>query len=104
VDYVVANYQGYVSLVRAAAGGDEALRQIYEAARAALTDRVFGEGTATWPVPDTPAHRLLVRGWTALVEELTLAWMHDPHQLSRDDLLEVVAGALPVLVSLGDRP
>ena len=41
VDYVVANRPGYVSLVRAAAGGNEALREIYEEARAALTGRMF---------------------------------------------------------------
>src|SRR6195952_5089467 len=41
LDYVVANYTGYVSLVRAAAGGNEELRAIYEEGRRALTDRIF---------------------------------------------------------------
>jgi AcrR family transcriptional regulator len=37
VDYVVANYEGYSSLVRGAASGNEALREIYEEARGVLT-------------------------------------------------------------------
>src|SRR4051812_30635038 len=41
VDYVAENYQGYVSLIRGAAGGHEDLRRIYEESRAALTDRMF---------------------------------------------------------------
>src|SRR3954468_25043858 len=41
VDYVAENYQGYVSLLRGAAGGHESLREIYESARSALTDRLF---------------------------------------------------------------
>src|SRR5690349_18333700 len=41
VDYVVTNYEGYSSLVRGAAGGNDELRRIYEEARGALTDRIF---------------------------------------------------------------
>ena len=55
VDYVVANYEGYVSIVKGAAGGNETLRQIYEEARAALTDRIFTEDAQGELIPDTPA-------------------------------------------------
>jgi AcrR family transcriptional regulator len=41
LDYVLDNQEGYRSLVRAAAGGNPALREIYEECRAALTDRIF---------------------------------------------------------------
>ena len=41
LDYVTANHQGYVSLVRGAAGGNAAMRQVYDDARTALTDRIF---------------------------------------------------------------
>src|SRR6476659_6377801 len=41
VDYVATNFAGYVSLVRGAASGNEDLQEIYEEARAALTDRIF---------------------------------------------------------------
>ena len=62
VDYVVTNYQGYVSIVRGAAGGNETLRQVYEETRAALTDRIFTEDAQGEIIPDTPAARLMVRG------------------------------------------
>ncbi|MGI8645247.1 MAG: TetR/AcrR family transcriptional regulator [Nocardioides sp.] len=103
VDYVVANYEGYVSLVKGAASGDESLRLIYEEARAALADRIFAEDAQGEVVADTPPHRLVVRGWTALVEELTLSWAVDPHGISRADLLDVIAGSLPALVELSTR-
>ena len=57
VDYVVANHQGYVSLVQGAAGGNESLREIYEEARAALTDRIFTRGrrrATSSPTPRPP--------------------------------------------------
>ena len=56
VDYVVANYEGYLSLVKGAAGGNEALRRIYDEARAALTDRIFREDAraSCSPTPRPP--------------------------------------------------
>ncbi|GAA4736825.1 TetR/AcrR family transcriptional regulator [Nocardioides endophyticus] len=103
VDYVVANHEGYVSLVKAAAGGNESLRAIYEEARAALNSRIFredavadsGEGEI---VPDTPATRLVVRGWSAMTEELVLAWIDDPGGVTRDQLLAIIAGSLRAVV------
>src|ERR671920_1262347 len=53
VDYVVANHQGYLSLVKGAAGGNDTLREIYEEARAALTDRIFREDVRGEILPDT---------------------------------------------------
>src|SRR3954469_11614521 len=103
VDYVVANQEGYRSLVRAAAGGNDALRRIYEGARAALTDRVFREDTGGEILPDTPLTRLLVRGWSALAEELVLSWAEEPAGVSREELLAVLAGSLPALADAGAR-
>ena len=100
VDYVVANHQGYLSLVRAAAGGNETLRQIYEEARSALNGRVFREDDRGTVVPDTPATRLAVRGWSAMVEELVLSWIADDRGLTREQLIELLASALPALVAV----
>lgn len=98
VDYVCANRPGYLSLVRAAAGGDEQLREIYEEARASLTDRMFGqvgsEGLSSLGYEDTAAIRLMVRGWSALAESAVLAWSEDPHEMAKPDLLRALAGAL----------
>lgn len=101
LDYVLGNRSGYVSMVRAAAGGDDELRAIYNESRRALTDRVFekAEGLVDVGIIDTPATRLLARGWAALVEDTVLAWIDDPAGLSRDDLLERLGAALVTLIA-----
>lgn len=99
VDYVVANHEGYLSLVKAAAGGNETLREIYEEARDALNGRIFREDGGEI-IPDTPATRLLVRGWSAMVEEVTLSWIAEPRNVSREELLEMLAASLPALVEV----
>jgi AcrR family transcriptional regulator len=107
VDYVVANYEGYSSLVRGAAGGNADLRRIYEEARGALTDRIFTAADAdAGPGPvlgvtlvDTPASRLMVRGWSAMTEDVVLAWVRDPAGVPKSDLLLMLAAALPGALS-----
>ena len=103
VDYVAANHTGYVSLIRAAAGGNEELRSIYQEARRALTGRIFDiagpEQLEALGVADSAATRLLVDGWAALVESLVVAWVEDPAGLSREQLLQRLAHALPVIVA-----
>ncbi|WP_235537143.1 TetR/AcrR family transcriptional regulator [Nocardioides sp. Soil805] len=100
VDYVLANLTGYRSLVRAAAGGSEELRAIYEEARAALTDRIFREDSLGEHLSDDPATRLVVRGWSALVEETVLTWAQEPSAMSRDALVDTLVAALPALVGV----
>ena len=51
-------------------------------------------------VPDTPAARLVVRGWAALTEELVLTWVVDPAGVTREELLGVLAASLPALVEV----
>jgi AcrR family transcriptional regulator len=99
VDYVVANHEGYLSLVKAAAGGNETLREIYEEARSALNSRVFREDQGEM-ISDTPAMRLAVRGWSAMVEELVLAWIDEPGALTREQLIEVMGASLPAIVAI----
>jgi AcrR family transcriptional regulator len=94
VTYVAANFAGYVSLVRGAASGNEDLQDIYEEARAALTDRIFDGADH-----HTPAVRLMVRGWSALAEDVVISWVRDPGDVSRDDLLTMLAAALPGVLS-----
>jgi AcrR family transcriptional regulator len=100
VDYVVTNHEGYLSLVKAAAGGNETLREIYEEARSALNGRVFRDDAQGTVVPDTPATRLVVRGWSAMVEELVLSWIDDDRGLTREQLIEVLAASLPAVVAV----
>ncbi len=100
LDYVVGNQEGYRSLVRAAAGGNPALREIYQECRTALTDRIFTADAQGEVVADTAANRLVVHGWSAMAEEVVLAWVADPGGVSREQLLGLLAGSLPALVSL----
>lgn len=100
LDYVVANYEGYLSLVKAAAGGNETLREIYEEARSALNSRIFREDAQGDIIPDTPATRLVVRGWSAMVEELVLSWIAEPGGITREQLLEIMAASLPAIVEV----
>jgi len=98
VDYVIANHAGYRSLVKAATGGNDSLRAIYDATFAALAERFFTADPDGVVVPDTPAVRLLIHAWQAMVEDLVLTWCDSPAGLSREDLLQVVTTSLPALV------
>jgi AcrR family transcriptional regulator len=98
LDYVESNHEGYLSLVKGAAGGNETMRAIYDEARAALTDRIFREDAQAEIIPDTPTTRLVVRGWSAMVEDLVLSWVADPAGVSRDELLAIMIASLPALV------
>lgn len=103
VDYVSANYQGYVSLVRGAAGGHEGLREIYEQSRAALTDRLF-EGAVAFEaeelgLADTPGVRLAVRGWAAFIEEVVVEWVRQPRGITREELLLTLSASLPGILA-----
>ena len=103
VDFVSANRESYVSFVRAAAAGDEEFHRIYEDARTALTDRIFvqagGEVLAQFGVDDSPAVRLLVRGWSAAVEDVVLSWLDDDRGISKDQVLHMLASSLPATTS-----
>jgi hypothetical protein len=40
---------------------------------------------------------MVVRGWSALVEDMLLSWLDDDRGLSRAQLVEMMAVALPSL-------
>jgi AcrR family transcriptional regulator len=96
VDYVLANYEPYVSLVKGAAGGDQVLREIFEDTRTALTARIF-DSLAEYGLADTPAVRLLARGWSAMVEETVLSWVPD-QEVPKEEMLLLLAEALPAVL------
>lgn len=99
VDYVIDNTVGYRSLVRAASGGNDAVRAIYERTFTAMGERFFSVDAGTIELEPTPATRLVIHAWQAMVEDLVLAWCDDPAGLTRDDLLRVVTGSLPALLA-----
>jgi len=107
VDYVLANFEGYVSLLKGAAGGNEALRAIHDEVRGVLSDRIFTQPSPSGDsdnelVADTPHDQPVVRGWSALCEELVVTWATDRREgrdgVGRDELLEIIGGSLPALI------
>ncbi|KAA1419124.1 TetR/AcrR family transcriptional regulator [Nocardioides humilatus] len=102
VDYVIANHAGYRSLVRAAAGGNEEVRGIYERARGQMIDRTFETPGVEVFIEDTPITRLVVGGWVAFVEDAVLAWCEDANGVSREELVRLVTQALPAIVETLD--
>ena len=108
VDFVQEHYSGYVSLLRGAAGGHEGLREVYEESRAALTGRLFdapvAEEAAALGLVDSPAVRLLVRGWAALTEEVVVEWVREDRGLSKDDLLAAITSSLPAILATRAAP
>lgn len=99
VDYVIENQDAYRSLLKSAAGSNDALRAIYETTFSALADRFFTADTGTLALDDTPAVRLVIHAWQAMVEDLVLTWCENPAGLTREDLLHVTTSALPDLVA-----
>lgn len=98
VDFVSANHEAYAAFVGAAQGGDRDYHRIYEDARDALTGRIFEaadpDALRELGLVDTPTVRLMVRGWSALVQEVVLAWLDDPQGVSRAELLTSLTHAL----------
>src|SRR3954447_370335 len=98
VDYVSTNYRAYLSLVRGAASGDDTLREIFDRTRDVLTRRIT-DNMAVFGLADGAAERLLARGWSAMVEEVVLAWVPDP-QISKEELLSVLTQTLPAVLTV----
>jgi AcrR family transcriptional regulator len=48
---------------------------------------------------DTPAVRLMVRGWSAMAEDVVISWVREPGGVGREDLLTMLAAALPGVLS-----
>jgi AcrR family transcriptional regulator len=105
IDYVEGNFEPFTSLVRGAASGDRFLRVIYEDARGAITGRIF-DSVGELGLSDSPATRLLVNGWAAMVEEAVITWVQE-RQVPKEELLRLLAAALPAVLAAtvsGDGP
>lgn len=97
VDYVTENRDVYVSLVRGAASGDAALREVSHETRTELANRVL-KNLDVLGLPHEARTELAVRGWVAFCEEVVVSWLAADDQLPRDELLTLLANALPGVV------
>lgn len=91
VDHVGSRPDAYVSLVRGAASGEVALRDVGARTRRVLVDRVL-EGLELDDAP--PAVRLIVRGWVAASEEMVVTWLQGGAAITREQLIDLVVGGL----------
>jgi AcrR family transcriptional regulator len=97
VDYVSANRDAYISLLRGTAGGDPALRAVVDATRSRFTGRVLAGMGVAEPVP--PRLRVAARGWVAFTEEATLDWLSN-EDLGRGELIDLLDESLVALMRL----
>ena len=99
VGFVGTNRAAYASFLRGARSGDADFHRIYEESRRALLDRIFevsdADELAALGLHDDARGHLLVRGWSAMVEETVMAWLEDPAGMSREELLTLLTAALP---------
>jgi len=104
VGFVRENHDAYASFVRAAAAGDADYQRLHDHARAALTDRIFvaadAEALAALGLVDTAAVRLMVRGWSAMVEDVVLSWLDHDSGVPEAELLDMLAGSLASVGSI----
>jgi AcrR family transcriptional regulator len=96
VRYVADRRVGYVMLVRGPATNEDAMLGLFEQTRDRVVDRIVSK---LGPVDAVPAFRLVVRGWVAFAEEVTISWVADP-VLTEDELLEILNHSLAQLVAL----
>jgi AcrR family transcriptional regulator len=89
-DYVGARRRAYVSLVRGATGGGDAMREVFDRTRQVIVDRILaGFGTSDAP----PLLQLAVRGWVAFAEEVSVAWLAG-HGTSRTEVIDLLERTL----------
>lgn len=104
LSYVETNHTAYLSIRRAASGGNETIREIYESARNALTDRIFDSAgpavLAEFGIKDVPGTRMMARAWAALIEHACLEWVEDARGITRDALLASVTDSLIAVLSV----
>jgi len=101
IDFVSGNRAGYVSLLRGAASGDEAMRKIFDDTRSEMANRTLSQAPVLG-IPQDARTRLAVRGWIAFTEEAVINWLGN-EDLPREELIDLISGALPALL-LGVTP
>jgi len=100
VDYVCENRDGYVSLLRGSAGGDPALRTIFDETRSTIAAQVLDHMAVMGATAPPARVRLAVRGWVAFSEEVVLGWLSEPSPgIERADIVEMLDRALLALVA-----
>lgn len=96
VDYASENRTSYLALLRRPAGAE--LMALVAATRTAQAARILAELPLPQDDPARPRLALVVRGWIAFVEEVTLSWLTD-ETITREQLIETLVDSLPGLAA-----
>lgn len=100
IDYIEANAESYIALVRGAAGADEGLVAVFDSTREALVGRILAG------LGKDPGHhliRLAARGWLGMVEEVTVSWLRSP-EVDRAELVWLLNESLArIITAVADR-
>jgi hypothetical protein len=92
----------FLSLIRGAHGGDDALRSVVDRTYEVVAGRVI-EGLEVDPTAAPPLLRIAVRGAVAFIEEAVVTWLAEPGA-SRDGLLAVLDHVVLEAVAAAGAP
>jgi len=97
VVYVETHREAYVAVTRGA-GSDAGLMACVDRAKTAIIDLLQEKLS----IPDDPNVVLLLRGWLAFVEEITLQWIKRP-TCPRSELVQLLELASEPMLEVADR-
>ena len=97
--YVEERAPAYRAVLRGGIGADPEVQAIADGFRDAVYERIVALGE--WGEPP-PAVRTALRGWIGYVEAASLEWI-EHRELTRAELVEQLANALPVIVGAASR-
>lgn len=104
IGFLRDNHRAYLSFIRAAAGGNAEMKQMYDAGKASLLDRIFEQATAeelaALGIVDSPAVRLMTSGWGEMVEAVILEWLEDDRGIPEDALVESLTVSLGAVLQV----
>jgi AcrR family transcriptional regulator len=97
VGFIDRHLEPYIAFFRGGAGADPDIQEIFEGIRDTLTERALGASR----VPPSPATRMAVRAWWALVESLAVD--RAGHRVTTSDaLVRYAVDALSDLLARAD--
>ena len=100
LDYVEAHAVGYTALMQGGLGADPEVAAVLEASRWRFAERVLAQLPAG---SETPALRLVLRGWVAYAETVASEWVTHP-TVDRDTVRGLLASGLAGLLAASGVP
>ncbi|MCF8605730.1 TetR/AcrR family transcriptional regulator [Gordonia sp. HY442] len=98
VDYVSHKGNAFIGVIRGAASADPDIRAVADRTRAVMSERIL-ERIPAMGIERSASTELAVAGWMAFVEETLVRWLADP-VTTREELIDILVGALPLLSQL----